>query len=127
MIGFRTKNRSNVPPMVGSQPQYSERRRSNRVELEVRVVATTNDGRQIFGYTRDLSREGTRVFLRGELMEGETITLKFRTSSTEDEVTMQAVVRTALCERYGVEFVDTDTVQHGHSIVSMCKEMAYAN
>jgi hypothetical protein len=126
MLGFRSKSRANVPPMVGSQPQYSERRRSNRVEMEVRVVATTEDGKQIFGYTRDLSREGTRVMLRGDLMVGEVVKLKFRTSPSHEEVTMDAVVRTAICERYGFEFIDVDTAHHDESIVSMCKQMTMA-
>lgn len=129
MLGFRTKNRSNVPPMVGSQPEYSERRRSNRVEMEVRVVATTEDGKQIFGYTRDLSREGTRVMLRGDLVVGEQVTLRFRTSAAHEEITMHAVVRTAICERYGLEFIEVDTTQHEDSIIDMCKltMASYAN
>jgi hypothetical protein len=131
MLGLRTvKNRSEqekYSPFVGSHDtgNYStERRRSNRVETEILITATTEDGTEYFGYTRDLSREGCRVFIHGSLSEGDEITLTFRPAGEFEKITLKAIIRTALCERYGLEFCDTDSSQHEEHLVAICKLLA---
>jgi hypothetical protein len=134
MLGlFNVKNRSQEtlsPAVAEPGAPYEERRRSSRVEIELLVTATTHDGNQFYGYTRDLSREGTRVFIHGQLSVGERITLRFRLSGESDEISMPAVVRSAMCERYGIEFCETETAYHDERILSMCKQLVlsdYAN
>jgi hypothetical protein len=130
MLGlFTVKNRSREtfsPTVAEPGTQYQERRRSSRVELELLVTATTEDGNQFYGYTRDLSREGTRVFIRGQLTVGERITLTFRLGES-DEISMPAIVRSALCERYGIEFCETETTFHDERIVTMCKQLVMSD
>jgi hypothetical protein len=130
MLGlFTVKNRSQEtfsPAVAEPGTQYQERRRSSRVELELLVTATTEDGNQFYGYTRDLSREGTRVFIRGQLTVGERITLTFRLGES-DEISMPAIVRSALCERYGIEFCETETAFHDERIVTMCKQLVMSD
>jgi hypothetical protein len=130
MLGlFNVKNRSQEtfsPAVAEPGTQYQERRRSSRVELELLVTATTEDGKQFYGYTRDLSREGTRVFIRGQLTVGERISLTFRLGEN-DEISMSAIVRSALCERYGIEFCETETGYHDECIVTMCKQLVMSD
>jgi len=130
MLGlFTVKNRSREtfsPTVAEPGTQYQERRRSSRVELELLVTATTEDGNQFYGYTRDLSREGTRVFIRGQLTVGERNTLTLRLGES-DEISMPAIVRSALCERYGIEFCETETTFHDERIVTMCKQLVMSD
>jgi hypothetical protein len=131
MLGlFNVKNRSQEtfsPAVAEPGTQYQERRRSSRVEIELLVSATTEDGNHFYGYTRDLSREGTRVFIRGQLTVGERITLTFRLSGESDEISMTAIVRSAMCERYGIEFCETETAYHDEQIVTMCKQLVLSD
>lgn len=131
MLGLRAiKNRSEqetISPFVGyfdARNHTTERRRSSRVELEVLITALTTDGTEIGGYTRDLSREGARVVLRGSLAVGQPLLVTFRPSRDSEEISMRAIVRSAVCERYGLEFCDTDTTRHDELLVTMCKQLA---
>jgi hypothetical protein len=128
MLGlFTVKNRSQEtfsPAVAKPGTQNQERRRSNRVEIELLVKATTEFGNQLYGYTRDLSREGTRVMMRGQLRVGERIALTFRLAGESEEISMSAVVRSAMCERYGIEFCETGAAHHDERIMTMCKQFA---
>ena len=132
MLGLgKLKNRvqQNVlyPPVANTtNPQLEERRRSSRVEIEMLLTATTANGTQFYGYTRDLSREGTLAFVRGELAIGEEISLNFRTFQGAEDVPVKAIVRSAVGERYGIEFCDASTTEHDDLLVSMCKQHAFA-
>ncbi len=134
MLGLRTvKNRSEqetLSPFVGSLDtgNYStDRRRSNRVETEILVTATTGDGKEYFGYTRDLSREGSRIFIHGPLSVGAEALLTFRPAGEFEKTNLKAIIRNAVCERYGIEFCDTESAQHDALLVSMCKLLALSD
>jgi hypothetical protein len=131
MLGLSAiKNRSEretVPSFGGyfeTRSQTEERRRSSRIELEILITALTTNGTEIYGYTRDLSREGARVVLRGSLTVGQAILVTFRPLGGSEEVSMRAIVRSAVCERYGIEFCDTDSTRHDELLVTMCKQFA---
>ena len=110
-----------------TKPEQVERRRSSRVEIEMLLTATTVDGMVFHGYTRDLSREGTLAFLRGgEFSVGDEIFLNFRNFQGEENVAIRATVRSAVGERFGIEFCDSDTSQHDDILMSVCKQYAYA-
>ena len=134
MLGLgNIKNRvqqNPLPPSVTTttpQTERVERRRSNRVEIEMLVTATTASGAQFYGYTRDLSREGTLAFLRGgEFTVGEEVLLNFRNFQSAGDVPVRAIIRTAVGERFGIEFCDSDTAEHDDMLVSMCKQFAFA-
>ena len=53
--------------------------------------------------------------------------MTFRLSGESDEISMGAIVRSAMCERYGIEFCETEAAYHDDRILTMCKQFAMSD
>src|SRR5690349_15251490 len=81
-----------------------DRRRSPRVESEMLLTATRENGECHPGYCRDLSREGAAALVWGGLEIGEKVQLAYRPLGSDgEEVVVPAIVRQAIGYRYGFE------------------------
>ena len=87
---------------------WEEKRRDNRVELEVLMTATTRDGETFRAYSRDLSHAGSAAIIWGELKVGDKVSLAYRFPQMDHEIVVPGVVRHSIEHRYGMEFVGAD-------------------
>lgn len=92
----------------------TEKRRSQRSEVETLVTAITKNGTRLHGYCRNLSREGTAAIIWGQLEIGEEVCLAFRSLGSERETIIPAIVKNSISHRYGFEFtIEDQTELHG--------------
>jgi hypothetical protein len=82
--------------------QVKEKRRHQRLELEVELIVRADIG--LFpGRTHDISESGMSAVLPVELREGEEVELQIRLPSAS--TTIRAIVRHRNVFRHGFEFV----------------------
>jgi hypothetical protein len=99
----------------------TERRRSERIEVETLVSAITKSGSRLQGYCRNLSQEGTAAIIWGELTIGEEVCLAFRSLGSEHETIIPATVRTSISHRYGFEFTVPDPSELHALLMQTCR------
>ncbi len=99
----------------------TERRRSQRSEVETLVTAITKNGARFQGYCRNLSCEGTAAIIWGELELGEQVCLAFRSLGSEQETIIPAIVKNSISHRYGFEFTVEDRAQLHSLLMETCR------
>jgi len=82
--------------------EAGEKRRHQRIEMEVEVVVRT-DSALLPGRTHDISESGMSAILPVELREGQEVELQIRLPRAAE--TMRAIVRNRNVYRHGFEFV----------------------
>ena len=82
--------------------EVREKRRHQRIEMEVEVIVRT-DSALLPGRTQDISESGMSAILPVELREGQEVELQIRLPSAT--TTIRAVVRHRNVFRHGFEFV----------------------
>jgi hypothetical protein len=87
---------------VTEQGEVNEKRRHQRLELEVEVIVRT-DSELFPGRTHDISEFGMSAVLPVELRNGEEVELQIRLPSATE--TIRAIVRHRNVFRHGFEFV----------------------
>ncbi len=104
-----------------------EKRRSPRYSLDIAVkVAVVNDAGLTsvhFGRGSDISEGGMAIFLAYELSIGTTIRLTLTLPHTEKPIACQAVVRSRISYRYGVEFTDLSTIDR-EILIRTCRSLS---
>jgi hypothetical protein len=87
---------------VTESEEVREKRRHQRVEMEVEVIVRT-DSAVLPGRTHDISESGMSAILPVELRDGEAVELQIRLPTATR--TIRAVVRHRNVFRHGFEFV----------------------
>ena len=100
---------------------HTERRRSERIEVETLVSAITKSGSRFQGYCRNLSHEGTAAIVWGELKIGDEVCLAFRSLGSEQETIIPAIVRNSVSHRYGFEFTVPDQSELHALLMDTCR------
>jgi hypothetical protein len=110
-------------PTILPEPSgyITERRCSQRSEVETLVTAITKTGVRLQGYCRNLSREGTAAIIWGEMEVGEEICLAFRSLGSEQETIIPAIVKNSISHRYGFEFTVEDQTQLHNLMKETCR------
>jgi hypothetical protein len=99
----------------------TERRRSQRSEVETLVTAITNNGSRLQGYCRNLSREGAAAIIWGELKPGDEVCLAFRSLGSEQETIIPAIVKNSISHRYGFEFTVENQAELQSLLMETCR------
>lgn len=99
----------------------TERRRSQRSEVETLVTAITKNGSRFQGYCRNLSSDGTAAIIWGALEPGEEVCLAFRSLGSEQETIIPAIVKNAISHRYGFEFTVEDRTELHVLLMEACR------
>jgi len=99
----------------------TERRRSQRSEVETLVTAITKSGARLQGYCRNLSREGTAAIIWGQLEIGEEVCLAFRSLGSEQETMIPAILKNSISHRYGFEFKVEDQAELHNLLTETCR------
>lgn len=108
--------------ILSETPNYiTERRRSERSEVETLVTAITKNGSRFQGYCRNLSREGTAAIIWGTLEPGEEVCLAFRSLGSQQETIIPAIVKNSISHRYGFEFTVEDQAELHGLLMETCR------
>ena len=129
-IGARIKDYLFSPGQAEEFPTESlenvvsrkDRRRSPRIEIEMLLTATRQNGECFQGYCRNLSREGTAGLVWGDLESGERVQLSYRPIGKESgQIRVPAIVRQSIGYRYGFEFAVENENELSELLVDSCR------
>lgn len=101
------------------------KRRWERFKVEIRVkVTATRSGKEIVtsGTAHDISEGGMALFLAGDLIVGEAVSIDFSMPYSQRRV-MRGVIRNRDRYEYGIQFVDP-TPEDREDIIRNCRALA---
>ena len=86
----------------------SDRRRSARNRLDIRLIArpANNRSRAVHGRVMDLSHGGLRALIAADLQLGDVIELQFELPYASTRVQLEAAIRRRESYQYSLEFVN---------------------
>jgi PilZ domain len=101
-------------------PDIVEKRRQPRFKLEVKINVNSRTCGRLKGQTVDISESGISAILKIEVPLGELVELEF--TLPDGPVIVYAMVRQRSAFRYGLQFVESDSVKE--IIQATCRQLA---